>query len=310
LTLSEDGVFAPPGGHWLTMLVDDIPDLEIIPVLRAGPTPGEFDRGDADEVNAVGEIYLELIQLDLADAQAIFRFVQRFGLLGVAYEHFALFRSIPGLSTAVLPGLAWSWPSERFNQTREAYLERRGDGPNSTLVETLDEFRFGARVLRDLVTAVKISDLDEPPASLIWESIPEKALGVKRAELADYGIELDTRAEAVDLFLRGVLADGLRPFHPRVIYAELEAAEDVMGAPLYAVCCLELFNHLAEHANVKVCANESCRRVFVRQRGRAEHGQHRTRGIKFCSSHCARAQAQREYRRRVSRTPPAHEPPG
>jgi hypothetical protein len=277
----------------------DVPDLEVIPLLRAEANDEEFDRGDADEVSGIGEIYLELANLDLDDEQAILRFVRRFGVLGIAHEHFALFRSLPGLASAVLPALAAAWPTERFNQTVEEYLERRGDGPNTTLVETLEEFRFGARVLRDLVTAARISQLDEPPVAVSWESVPEQAMREKRADLADYGIELDARGESVDIFLRQVLTDGLRPFQPRLIYAGQEAADELREAPLYAICCLELFNHVVENAQVRICANETCRRPFVRQRGRAEQGQHRRRGVKFCSNHCARAQAQREHRRRL-----------
>ena len=38
---------------------------------------------------------------------------------------------------------------------------------------------------------------------------------------------------------------------------------------LYSFCCLELFNHIAENAAYQRCANETCGRLFVRQRGRS-----------------------------------------
>ncbi|WP_369198748.1 hypothetical protein [Streptomyces djakartensis] len=67
---------------------------------------------------------------------------------------------------------------------------------------------------------------------------------------------------------------------------------------IYSVAFLQMYNHIAENATIRECANETCRRAFVRQRGRAEYGQNRTSGIKYCTRECARAQAQRELRRR------------
>jgi hypothetical protein len=67
---------------------------------------------------------------------------------------------------------------------------------------------------------------------------------------------------------------------------------------IYSVAFLQLYNHLVEGAFVRHCANENCQQHFVRQRGRAEYGQHRTTGVKYCSRECARAQAQRSLRRR------------
>lgn len=73
---------------------------------------------------------------------------------------------------------------------------------------------------------------------------------------------------------------------------------------LLSVAFLQLYNHLAENATIRECANETCRRPFVRQRGRAEYGQNRTSSIKYCTRECARGPT------RTTSTPQTAEPPG
>ncbi|WP_245251999.1 hypothetical protein [Streptomyces sp. KCTC 0041BP] len=104
--------------------------------------------------------------------------------------------------------------------------------------------------------------------------------------------------------LRGVLIS-LRLQHlERTLNAALHPFSVGIGTlserqpSIYSAAFLQLYNHLAEDATIRTCANETCGRSFVRQRGRAEYGQHRTSGIKYCTRECARAQAQREHRRR------------
>ncbi|AXV05781.1 hypothetical protein DVS28_a1080 [Euzebya pacifica] len=61
---------------------------------------------------------------------------------------------------------------------------------------------------------------------------------------------------------------------------------------------LQVVDWVAAGVPARRCANETCATWFARQSGRAEYGQHRTKGVLYCSRACARAQAQREYRRR------------
>ncbi|MEE8600287.1 hypothetical protein [Euzebya tangerina] len=64
---------------------------------------------------------------------------------------------------------------------------------------------------------------------------------------------------------------------------------------------LQVVDWVAAGVPAKQCANETCAMWFARQSGRAEYGQYRTKGVLYCSRACARAQAQREYRRRRKR---------
>jgi hypothetical protein len=109
--------------------------------------------------------------------------------------------------------------------------------------------------------------------------------------------------------LEEAIAPALGVFHPRVLVTEGTSAGAAalmcwVDASLVSVCALELLNHVAEGAVYKRCQNETCGRLFVRQEGRAKHGQYRKRGVTFCSERCNSQQKQREYRRRNRTTEP------
>jgi hypothetical protein len=286
----------------LLMLDEEEPGIEDFALLQA-EHGAERDGERVEALSEVGEIYLELATVDLDDPDAIFSFVRDFGVLGVAYDRFRFFRDLPGFTRYELPRLAESWPRERYAQRIDDYLDLRGARVKSTLVETLDEFRFGARCLQDLLTAARTATTETTPSRSEWLSISSPAHEEWRLDLLESDVTLEFSDEANDIFLRSLLTAGLAPFHPRLIYVNEQPGDIFENVPLYATCCLELFNHIAEHATYQRCANETCNRPFVRQRGRAEAGQHRSHGVRYCTSTCARSQAQRNYRRRLKQTP-------
>jgi hypothetical protein len=221
-----------------------------------------------------GEIYLELTELDLDNETEIIAFANRWDILGISYG--ADHRLLPPELRSTL---------RRSSPPRKGPLRRRGLPPIPK-EETLTEFRFAARCLRDVTRA--------------WQSLNTSS---------DENFETEIAPGAPpDQFLQDMLNRGLLPFQP---YIQLVTPPDneptsrrprspwTPGTvPLYSTCCLELYNHIIEHATYLICSNETCSRAFVRQTGRAQHGQHRSRGLQYCSRECARAQAQRALRAR------------
>lgn len=106
-------------------------------------------------------------------------------------------------------------------------------------------------------------------------------------------------------YLMRVLNTGMGNFSPFVWAPGYAEAASQIGSAFppsaYAAACMQLFNDIAARAVYRRCQNSSCKRIFVRQRGRSEYDQYRMRGVKYCSNLCARAKAQRDYRRRQGR---------
>lgn len=73
---------------------------------------------------------------------------------------------------------------------------------------------------------------------------------------------------------------------------------DVGPHDLIDALTLQLAELIDSGLAVRVCKFKPCRKPFVRQRGRAKHGQYRTSGVMYCREECANAHAQRQSRLR------------
>lgn len=268
-----------------------------------------------------GEIYLTLRALDLDDEQQILDWVNRYGPMGLCWRQHPVsaeqvYRS-PDDAFLTTYDLGPDSPTldemVRLGAARDRAVAETGETYPEAVVETLEEFRFTARLLRDLTRSWQLlQQAAEPPAEdEFWDDWVEgqprltfESEWLSRALNGSLGSDFDwdtSRAHAASA-IESFLEPFLTPFYPRLRMVEPGYPMDLRpiqaNIPLHNVLGLELYNHIAEAQPYKTCENETCGRLFVRQSGRAEHGQNRLRGVRYCSADCARAQARRAYRRR------------
>lgn len=271
------------------------------------------DLWQREEQSGRGEVYLQLLEVDLDDIDSVLEFASTFGVLdvraldaprasrqwfGVAAEQpvpFRVLRHYPGFGDL-------SRDAARDGSLREPILEivhdQRAAAPTWVISETLEEFRWGARAIRDLRAAWICLRDGSDPLETPWAN--------PRMPSADG--EPDHRAQwEVAEFLERTMRDALEGFSPRMWLVDPESERASFRAvtspaprdlTLFEVLVLELFRHIAEAASYKRCANPTCRRMFVRQEGGAIHQQSRMSGVLYCTRRCAKAVAQRRYRRR------------
>jgi hypothetical protein len=87
----------------------------------------------------------------------------------------------------------------------------------------------------------------------------------------------------------------------QVQYGEGQWIGEVPRTTAYSAMAVQIFNDISTGTAWRRCANETCGDLFARQQGRAEAGQHRTTGVRYCTNSCAKAQVERERRRRIAK---------
>jgi hypothetical protein len=255
------------------------------------------DRGGGELVDSHGEIYLELANLNLADPDAIAGFADKYSVLG-GEELYRRLRDAGRFRNPYRRGRN-TFPREQRLEHEHARSELIGRDDLSlyrTEIETLHAFRFAAIVFRGMAWDwQQISTGSAPTAQDARPLIVAGGL-LYTPSVTDLPSLLSNYTPMLSISRSADVSETGTSHAPEIIAASPETS-----APLFEVCAFELFNHIARSDIYRQCENESCGRLFVRQHGRAEHGQSRSQGIKYCTHQCAQAQTQRMYRRRKAR---------
>lgn len=268
-------------------------DLEVRGEVLFFGMPATFDV-------SVPEEYLlrDLFTIDLTDLGSLADFSARFGPISGLGDTRDVLALLPRYETQTFAGIQGGGIAQVLEgQRAEANLGRDSDYavPAWLVAQHL-------RVLRSLI--------------LHWEAHREgSGAGLLSAWTGEGFTEPKNNYDAWRRF-EDHLNSALRPYHAHMEIAVLNSLPDEFGPlgykppdefgllgykpkpPVYSVLALQMWNLVVEDLPIKRCGNETCGQRFLRQEGRARYGQSRLSGVMYCSKSCARAQANRVYRRR------------
>jgi hypothetical protein len=241
------------------------------------------------EVDVPDELYLrELHEVDLDDPKAIETFTNTYGRLG----HSTVSRQLRTDQTpAVDRQMIGLFDYKPFDESALPWQEWFDDIDQS---DDLDI--FGVMEVR-MITELGMQHVDT------FRAWAQAFRGI--ADIVDRDMRGSASPDELTE-VRVILDSLLEPFHPSITgpdemlsddYTPFNPFTDRMPR-LENILALQIFNHLAAGDVYRTCANETCRRRFVHQRGRSVSGKQKGIGVVYCSHTCSNSQASREYRRR------------
>ena len=221
------------------------------------------------------ELFIRRVPVvDVDDLDDVIAFSACHGLLKLPHAMMSLLEAPP-------------WSVRGIDVSRWDDERHRGAHEGADVVHHVDSLSLAASMMRSLVRSWA-SSMDGEPAAPNWSWI-----GARVSE---------EKAAAVAAFTMNQL---LRPVAPQVqvaVSGRYQALINPDPVDLSAAIAVQLYNAMVEGIQVRRCAH--CGTEFIRQQGRAAHGQFRTKGVLYCSSRCAKAASDRAHRQRKKESAP------
>ena len=209
----------PPGSYEAQLRADD----------------KRYERWSREARSGRGEVYLRLGEVDLENVGEVLDFASTFGWLDVraldvprmARQWYGVARDKP-VPLRVLrhyPGFGDSsrraTPDDSLRVEVVAFVEaQRAAAPVWVIDETLEEFRWGARAIRDLHTAWQCLREGRDPTTEKWAN----------PRMPSAGSDLGQAAWIVGEFLERTIRDALEGFSPRMYLIDVETGRSTLEA--------------------------------------------------------------------------------